>query len=108
MKKLDANFNYLIDMYEDSYYPKVLVDKLKLHIVEVVDFIEASEHTTEEIQEQLDKMTIAINDLQDEFYANDSELETVARESIAETVNAILQHFNINIEIEEAIRERDW
>ncbi|WP_342512345.1 DUF5713 family protein [Sporosarcina sp. FSL K6-1522] len=108
MKKIDANFKYLVDMYEDSYYPTVLVDKLQLHIVEVVDFIEANKHTTEEIQEQLDKMTIAINELQDEFYANDSELETVARESIAETVDAILQHFEIDIEIEEAIRERDW
>ena len=108
MKKLDADFNYLVDMYEDSFYPTTLVDKLKLHIVEVVDFIEVNKHTTEEIQEQLDKMTIAINELQDEFYAKDSELETVARESIAETVDAILQHFDIDIEIEEAIRERDW
>lgn len=108
MKKLDADFNYLVDMYEDSFYPTVLVDKIKLHIVEVVGFIEKHEHTTEEIQEQLDKMTIAINELQDEFYAQDSELETVARESIGETVDAILQHFDIDIEIEDAIRERDW
>ena len=47
-------------------------------------------------------------DLQEEFDENDSELETVARECIAENVAYILAWFNIPIDTEEAIRERDW
>ena len=39
---------------------------------------------------------------------NDSEIETVARECIAATVAYILEWFNIPIDTEEAIRERDW
>jgi len=53
-------------------------------------------------------MTIAINELQNEFYENDSEIETFARDSIALTVEQILQYFEIDIDIEEALRERDW
>jgi hypothetical protein len=53
-------------------------------------------------------MTIAINDLTDEFYQNDSEIETVARESIAATIKSVLQSFKIDIDIEDALREREW
>ena len=50
----------------------------------------------------------AINDLQEEFDANDSEIETMARDSIGVTVEHILVWFDIDIDIEEALRERDW
>jgi len=108
VKKLDSEFNYLEDMYEDSFFPSFLVDKLKSHIVNVVHFIEENAYTIEEIQEKLDEMTIAINELQNEFYENDSEIETFARDSIGLTVEKILQYFEIDIDIEEALRERDW
>lgn len=39
---------------------------------------------------------------------NDSELETVARESIATSVEYVLSWFGIDIDIEDAIGERDW
>ncbi len=61
-----------------------------------------------ENQEKLDEMTLAINDLQEEFYENDSEIETVARDSIGISVEYVLQWFGIDIDIEDAIRERDW
>ncbi|KOP78727.1 hypothetical protein AMS59_11100 [Lysinibacillus sp. FJAT-14745] len=108
VKKLDSEFNYLEDMYEDSFFPSFLVDKLKSHIVNVVHFIEENTYTVEEIQGRLDEMTIAINELQNEFYENDSEIETFARDSIGLTVEKILHYFEIDIDIEEALRERDW
>jgi hypothetical protein len=53
-------------------------------------------------------MTLTINELQNDFADHSSEIETGARESIAETIGRILAHFNVDIDIEEAIRERDW
>lgn len=53
-------------------------------------------------------MTLAINDLEEEFEEHDSELETVARDSIAETVAYILRWFDIGLDVEDAIGERDW
>jgi len=108
VKKLNSEFNYLSDMYEDSYYPSFLVDKIQLNIRKVVDFIEEGNYSLEGVQEKLDEMTVATNELQDEFYQNESEIETVARDSIAITVEEILQYFEIDIDIEEALRERDW
>ena len=70
--------------------------------------MESGETDTEIIQENLDEMTLSINDLQDAFDENDSEIETVARDCIGVTVAYILEWFGIPIDIEEAIRERDW
>lgn len=108
MKKIPENFEYLKDMYNDQYFPNFLVDKVKNEIMDVAKFIEEGDHSREEIQEKLDSMTININNLEEEFDENDSEIETAARESIAETVEQMLKYFDIDIDVEEAIREREW
>jgi hypothetical protein len=95
-------------MYEDDYFPDFLVDQLRDSIRKVVSFIEEGNHTKVEIQEALDKMTLKTNELQEAFEENDSELETVARDSIGITVENILKYFGVDIDIEEAIREREW
>ncbi len=108
MKKFDENYIYLKDMYNDSYFPKFLVDKVRDEIIKVVEYLEEEGHKTEDIQEKFDNMTIAINDLQEEFDENGSEIETGARESIGETVDYIIKYFDIDIDTETAIGERDW
>lgn len=107
-KKLPDNFEYLKDMYEDGYYPNFLVDKVRDIIKNTVSFIEEGSHSIEEIQASFDQMTLAVNDLDTEFEENDSEIETGARESIGDTVEKILNYFDIDIDVEEAIREREW
>lgn len=56
----------------------------------------------------LDEMTCAIDDLQEEFDENDSEIETVALDCIGVTVGYVLEWFDIPIDMEEAIREQHW
>lgn len=108
MKKFDENYVLLEDMYNDPYFPNFLVDKIKDLILEVITVLEAGETDLDVIQTKLDTMTMAINDLQEEFDEHDSEIETVARDSIGVTVEDILEYFNIDIDIEDAIAERDW
>ena len=108
MKAFDTNYKLLDEMYQDEYFPNFLVDKIKDELQKVIDLLENGEIDTEIVQEKLDKVVCAINDLQDEFDENDSEIETVARDCIGETVGYILEWFDIPIDIEEAIRERDW
>ena len=108
MKKFDMDYKLLEEMYEDGYFPDFLVDKIKVLVESVIDFLETGERDLEKIQEKFDEMTLAINDLQEEFEETDSEIETVARDCIGETVGYILQWFDINIDVEEAIGERDW
>lgn len=108
MKKFDEYYILLKDMVEDGYYPKFLVEKIKEQIIPVIRLLEEGETNPGVIQSKLDEMTLAINDLQDAFYENDSEIETVARDSIAVTVEYILEWFEIGIDIETALQERDW
>lgn len=107
-KKWDGNYTLLADMYNDTYYPKFLVDKVRDEIMKVISFLEKEVRTNKEIQQMFDEMTVAINDLQDEFDENDSEIETVAREAIGAAVFHILSYYNIDIDCETAISERDW
>ena len=108
MKKFNADYKLLEDMYEDGYFPDFLVDKIRDLIENVITFLETGEQDLQKIQEKFDEMTLAANDLEEEFEKNGSELETAARESIGATVAYILQWFEINIGVEDAIRERDW
>ena len=108
MKKFDKNYKLLKEMYEDDYYPVFLVDKVRDELQKVIDLLETGETNTNVIQEKLDEVVCAINDLQEEFDENDSEIETVARDCIGVTVDYILKWFGIPIDMEEAIRERDW
>ena len=108
MKKFDTEDRLLDDMYQDGYFPDDLVDKVRECIRQVIAFLETGERDLERIQQKFDEMTLAINDLQEEFEERDSELETVARDSIGETVGYILEWFELALDAEEAIRERDW
>lgn len=108
MKAFDSNYKLLDEMYQDEYYPDFLVDKVKAELQKVIDILERGETDTEVIQEKLDEAVRAINDLEEAFEENDSEIETSARESIAATVRYVLDWFGVEIDTETAIRERDW
>lgn len=108
MKTFDGNYVLLDEMYQDGYYPDFLVDKVKAELLNVIGLLESGATDLAVIQEKLDEAVRAINDLQGEFDENDSEIETVARDCIGETVGYILEWFEIPIDVEEAIRERDW
>lgn len=108
MRAFDRNYKLLDEMYQDGYFPDFLVDKVKDALQKVIDLLESGETDIEAVQKKLDEAVCTINDLQDEFDENDSEIETVARDCIGETVAYILEWFDIPIDMEEAIRERDW
>lgn len=108
MNLFDKSYKLLASMYNDGYFPDFLVDKVKNEIENVISFLETGETDLDAIQEKFDIMTNAINDLQDEFEENDSEIETVARDSIGETIAYILEWFEIDINVEDAMGARDW
>ena len=108
MKIFDNSYELLKGMYSDQYYPDKCVDKVKAEIQKIISFLETVHSDKETIQEKFDQMTININDLQDDFDENASEIETVARESICDTVQYILTWFEIDIDTEDAVCERDW
>ena len=108
MSAFDADYQPLYEMYDDEYFPDFLVDKIKAELDKVEAVLAGGEKNTATIQQHFDTRTRVINDLESEFDENDSEIETVARDSIAEAVDYLLQKYRIAIDLEEALREREW
>ena len=109
MDKFDDQYVLLQNMYEDTYYPQYLVDKIKWQFIHLIEHLEgANLKDLALVQDKLDEFTMFINSMQQEFWDQDSEIETVASESIATTLEYILDWFEIDIPIEDALREREW
>ena len=108
MSAFDADYQPLYEMYDDEYFPDFLVDKIKAELDKIEAVLAGGEKNTAIIQQHFDTMTRAINDLEAEFEENDREIETVARESIGEAVDYLLQKYRIAIDLEAALREREW
>lgn len=109
MDKFDDRYVLLQTMYEDTYYPHYLVDKIKWQFIHLIEFLEEVDVAkVEQIQERLDEFTMSINSLQQEFWDQDSEIETVAQECIVSALEYILQWFKVDIPLEVALREREW
>lgn len=43
MKKFDESYHLLYDIYKDNYFPNFLVDKIKILIENIIDFLETGE-----------------------------------------------------------------
>lgn len=52
-------------------------------------------------------MTSRINEIAEEFIENDSRIESMAAETLEADVSQILNEFGVDIEMEEALRERE-
>ena len=109
MDKFDDQYVLLQNMFEDTYYPQFLVEKIKWQFIHLIEFLESADgKELSLIQDKLDEFTMFINNLQQEFWDQDSEIETVASESIANTLEYILNWFKVDVGIEDALREREW
>ena len=109
MDKFDDQYVLLQNMFEDTYYPQFLVEKIKWQFIHLIEFLEGTDgQELSLIQDKLDEFTMSINNMQQEFWDQDSEIETVASESIANTLEYILNWFKIDVGIEDALREREW
>ena len=99
----------LAGMYNDSYFPRNLVNRTKNILLELCNQIEKEQpQTIEAVYLLTHKATIKINDLQDDFLLQNSEIETGARESIGESFELILDSTEFDYDIEKALAPREW
>lgn len=103
------NYSFLKEMYEDSYFPNKLVDKGKAILIGLCFKIEQQNpKTLDELYELTHAATDKFNDLQEDFEEADSEIETGARECIAEDFAFVAKAYGFEADIEELIATRDW
>lgn len=103
-------YNFLEEMYQDDYFPNFLVDKGKNILLNLCLKIEKTKpENDKDIYALTHKSTEHFNDLAIDFMENDSDIETAAREAIAQDFENILKAYGYdNLDIEEAIAPRDW
>ncbi|MBL8080860.1 MAG: hypothetical protein JNM55_23005 [Anaerolineales bacterium] len=103
-------YNFLEDMATDSYFPGFLVDKGKQILIRLCEAIEKQKPLRdEEIYKLTHAATEEFNKLAEEFEANDSEIETMARDAIAGNFAFIVRAYGFeNLDLEEVIAPREW
>jgi hypothetical protein len=102
-------YHFLQPMYNDSYFPKQLVDEGKAILIELCYQIESTNpKTNEELIILTHETTEKFNRLNSWFIKEGSEIETVAREAIASDIEYIAKTYGFKPDIEALISNRDW
>jgi hypothetical protein len=101
---------FLRALYGDDYYPDRVLDKGREILLRLCERIEAEQPADLAALYLLtESATEEFNQLQDEFEAADSEIETVAREEIAEDFGFVADAYGFaDADVEELIAVRDW
>ena len=96
-------------MYADSFYPTAEVDKVKAVLLNLCRQIEQTKPADlPQLYALTHASTIRINHLQEDFAAADSEIETVARDTIGTDFEFIAKAYGFDADTEELIAPRDW
>lgn len=103
-------YKFLSDMYRDPYFPNNCVDMGKNLLIKLcLDIEEKQPKTLEDLYILTHETTDRFNDLEEVFYENGSEIETVAREAICEDFLQIATAYGFeNADSEELVATRDW
>lgn len=101
---------FLRSLYRDDYYPDQVVDRGREILLRLCERIEAERPADlAALYVLTHAATDEFNDLQDEFEAAGSEIETVAREEIAEEFWFVAHAYGFtDADVEELIATRDW
>ncbi|PBP97447.1 DUF5713 family protein [Pseudomonas congelans] len=105
-----AKHTFLKGMYQDEYFPDSVVKMCEEVLVNLCHEIEQQKPSDlEALYALTHKATEQINELETVFEENGSEIETVARETIAEDFVRIADAYGFtHADIEELIAPRDW
>lgn len=108
MDNFDDQYILLEELYEDSFYPDFLIDKIKYLLEDFINFVEQKPKNMADVGDKIYDLIQNANSLQYEFLDNDSEYDNIARECLIRNLEYIIQWFHLSINLEEALAEREW
>ena len=98
----------LLPMFDDEYYPDVLVAEIKQFIEKFSKKIEKNV-TDADIYRLADEVMVKINEMKPQFEDLESSLDATAADYIAEAMMMVVQeHGYMDIEMEELVANREW
>lgn len=99
----------LLPMFDDGYYPEILVAEIRQHIIHFYQQIKVTHHTDAEIYHLAHLVMTKINEMKAEFEDLDSSLDDAATDYIAEAMMMIVQEAGyLEIDLEELVANREW
>ncbi|ENX40515.1 DUF5713 family protein [Acinetobacter sp. NIPH 2100] len=101
--------NLLLPMFDDEYYPDILVAEVKQHIRRFSKKVSRTDLSDTEIYRYANQTLIEINEMKPQFEDLDSSLDDTAADYIAEAMMMVVQDVGyFDIEMEELIANREW
>ena len=102
-------YPFLDCMYSDSYFPPSLVDTCQMILIQLCKEMDGYKNPKKAYFKMHAHQAVeAINELQTDFFEQNSEIETVARECLARDFKLIADQYDQAIPIEEIIANRKW
>jgi predicted nucleic acid-binding protein len=100
----------LLPMFDDEYYPDILVAEVKQHIERFAKKVAKKADISEQVIYQFAQETVAdINEMKPQFEDLDSSLDDTAADYIAEAMMMVVQEQGyMDIEMEELVSNREW
>lgn len=108
MDRFDEQYILLEELYEDSFYPDFLIDKIKYLLEDFITYLAQQPTDLIEIGDKIYELVRSANSLQEEFLDNDSEYDNIARECLIQDLEYIIQWFHLPLNLEEVLAEREW
>ena len=99
----------LLPMFDDEYYPDILVAEIKQVIKQFAKKVAKSDLSEVEIYRFAAETVVLINKMKPQFEDLDSSLDDTAADYIAEAMMMVVQeHGYMDIEMEELVSNREW
>lgn len=108
MDSFDDQYILLEELYEDSFYPDFLIDKLKYLLEDFINYVEQQPTNMADVGDKIYELIENALSLQYEFLDNDSEYDNLAREYFIRNLEYIIQWFHLPLNLEEVLAEREW
>lgn len=99
----------LLPMFDDEYYPDILVAEIKQHIERFASNVSKSDLSDQDVYLLAHETVVDINAMKPQFEDLDSSLDDTAADYIAEAMMMVVQEQGLfDIEMEELVVNREW
>lgn len=99
----------LLPMFDDEYYPDILVAEIKQHIERFASKVSKSGLSDQHVYQLAHETVADINAMKPQFEDLDSSLDDTAADYIAEAMMMVVQEQGLfDIEMEELVVNREW
>lgn len=107
-RDFDYNYEVLHGFDYGEEMPDYLVEKVESIYEEFIEKMEECNYTEEMVQLELDRMVDRLNELEDEFLRTNSKIDDLSRLAMRGTLWYILKWFEVDIDINLALRNKRW